>query len=285
LINLNGLLFHFTAQLPQTPVVKIRRDNLINPSIIYILKVLFYPGSALRYFILLLLLLPFCSFAQHASFNKTYPERLQPLFVEYSQAIGQGAAIYNGPEYAGSDPSIAGHSFYQSKAFTYGSALYLGYQYDSLVVAYDIEDDQLVLAYPSKNDFFAIVPVKSRIDAFRIHGHTFIHIRDVSQMPGLNTAGYYDLIHDGNHRIIAQRKKRAVPYRQGDYLYRYEVNDTYYILQKGKYRTIRGRRGLLNIFKEHKRELRREIRRTGLDFKTETDVLLQQLGPYLDNLE
>ncbi|MEJ2005844.1 MAG: hypothetical protein P8X57_13005 [Cyclobacteriaceae bacterium] len=215
---------------------------------------------------------------------ETYPQRLRPLFETYSTSIGEGAAIYNGPEYRGNDLSIAGDPYYLTKSFAYGSVIYMGYQYDSLVMAYDSNIDQLVLAYPNTEGFFAIVPVKSRIDAFRIHGHTFVHIRDTEKFPGIAEAGYYDVLFDGEHRILARRQKVASDYREGDYLYRYETNDRYYIRINGEYRIIRGRRGLLSLFSDQKRELRRFIRQSRYDFKDDPDNLMRVLGPYLDEL-
>jgi hypothetical protein len=234
--------------------------------------------SSVRICLLFLLLLPVSGFAQKADHDNRYKD----LFREYRRSVGTGAAIYNGPEYSGADPTIAGNAFFQDRSYYYGSVEYLEYMYDSLVIAYDVFLDELVLAYPRKDEFFAIIPIKSRINRIYLAGHVFIHHRD--EEPGLNETGFYDLLYDGEHRIVAKRRKKVVPFREGAYLYRYESNDSYYIFKDGSYHAIRGRKGLLNLFKDHKKDLKQFIRNTGLNFDSQTDQLLYSVGPYLDSL-
>jgi hypothetical protein len=238
----------------------------------------------LRFCVFCLFLLPSLSVAQQALFNATYPERLEPLFERYNASIGEGAAIYNGPEYEGNDLTIAGNPFFLSKNFVYGSVIYMGFRYDSIVMAYDCFRDELILAYPMVNEFFAIVPVKSRIDAFQIHAHEFVQIRDENKYPGIEETGFFDVVYNGEHRILARREKRAASYVTGNYLQRFEPDDYYYIRKDGIYHKVQGRRGLLNLFKDHKRELRRFIRQSNYDFKDGTDALLREAGAYLDEL-
>ncbi len=238
----------------------------------------------LRFCFYFLFLLPSLSVAQQALFNATYPERLEPLFERYNASIGEGAAIYNGPEYEGNDLTIAGNPFYLNKNFVFGSVIYMGYRYDSIVMAYDCFRDELILAYPLANEFFAIVPVKSRIDAFRIHGHEFVQIREADKYPGITETGFFDVIYSGEHRILARREKIAARYVTGNYLQRFEPDDYYYIRKDGVYHRVQRRAGLLNLFKENKRELKRFIRQSNYDFKDGTDAFLRSVGSYLDEL-
>ena len=214
--------------------------------------------------------------------NATYSNADQALFKQYTQAIGNGAAIYNGPEYNGIDPAIAGHPFFLTRNYQFGSATYLGYRYDSLVIAYDIASDQLVLAYPKEKGFFAILPVKSRVSQFELNGHTFVNIEDPKAYNGITESGYYDVLYDGRFKMLARRKKLVLPYREGDYLYRYETNDSYYVWHNNKFKPVRSKSSFLQLFKEQKRDIKQFLRDNRLDFKSNPDNFLRKLGTFLD---
>ena len=251
-----------------------------------------YSAAAVKYFmirhiLLALFFIPILATAQTGKLlpeNQTFASSDAGLFREYSREISGGAAIFNGPQYTPADPSVAGHPFFQSKTYEYGSITYLGQVYDSLVMAYDVSRDQISLVYPTDSSFFAIIPVKQRISHFSIHGHEFVNIQDTDDSPGLNEPGYYDVLFDGDHKIICRRQKEPLPYRQGDYLYRFESKDQYYIRLDGRYRVIRSAKSIYQRFREDRKELKRYVRDNRLNFRTDTDRFLRMIGPKLDEL-
>ncbi|MCA6073985.1 hypothetical protein [Fulvivirga sedimenti] len=215
--------------------------------------------------------------------NQTYQDSDIELFNRYSQSVNGGAAIYNGPEYKGADPTIAGHPYFLNKNFQFGSVQYMGYTYDSLIIGYNIVQDQLILVYPRDDAFFAIVPRKDRINYFSLLGHHFVQIKDLPA--GLPDEGFYDVLYDGTTKILARRSKIQAAYQEGNYLFEYKLNDQYFLWKDGRFHTIRTRAALYQLFKEDKREIKKFIRDENIDFKTYPDGYFQKLGPYLDQLQ
>ncbi len=215
--------------------------------------------------------------------NQTFAAADGQLFEQYSSLVNEGAAIYNGPEYKGGDPTIAGHPYFLNKNFQYGSVQYMGNNYDSLIIGYNVVQDNLILVYPRDDSFFAIVPRKDRINYFTLLGHDFVQIKDPPK--GLPEKGFYDVLYDGQTKILARRRKTTVAYQEGNYLSQYKSTDQYFIRKDGQYHTLRSRSSLYQLFKNEKRDLKKFIRERNIDFKSDPDRYFYVLGPYLDELQ
>lgn len=229
---------------------------------------------------LLLLLVVFSQIAMGQSSVSEESESVDVsnLFSDYQNKIGRGAAIWNGPEYTGGDPTISGHPYFQAKGFKYGSIVYKGNHYDSLLLAYDVYLDELVLVFSETGEFFTITPPKKFVDFFTIGSSQFI-------LPDsfVGSEGYVELLYNGTTTAVSKRKKITTPFRQGNFLYKYRESDSYYIFHQGSFVEVGSKGSFLNLFKERKKEFKSYIRKHSLDFGSNPAQFLRVMCNYVDN--
>ena len=193
--------------------------------------------------------------------------------------MGKGAAIFNGPEYTGNDATIKGHQFYPAGSYTYGSVIYRGFQYDSLILNYDAASDQLVLVFSEDGEFETITPDQEFVSSFHFPMHDFINITDDVSL----TPGYYELLYDGPSQVLAKRRKEVVQANEKDYLYEYAEAHRYFILHDGRYHQIRSKGTLLSIFNDQKSDIKSFTRSNRLLFKDAPARYIIMVAQYIDD--
>ena len=192
--------------------------------------------------------------------------------------MGRGSAIWNGPEYTGGDPTISGHPNFNSRSYQYGTVIYDGHRYDSLLLAYDIFIDQLVLVFSESGEFFTISPSKNKIELFTIGDHPFIQSAEVK-----GEEGFFELLYDGKTQALAKRTKITTPFREGNFLYKYREVDRYFVRYQGSYVEIGSKGSFLNLYKERKKDFKSYIRQYRLDFGSDPERFLSVMCNYIDN--
>jgi len=231
--------------------------------------------------VLVAFLAPFHLLAQFES--SPIQEQYSVLFKNYEEKLGLGAAIYQGPEYLPTDPSILGTPFFQQKNFSFGSVIYQGHIYNNLLLGYDVIQDNLVLAYQNRGQFFQIVLDRDKVDAFVLLGHTFDNRQP--ETAGLPFGGYLDKLYDGPSKILVKRNKKTRPSTTKGYLYEYVNADKYFVYTKGEFVPVNSKSKIFKIFKENRKLLRKQILKTDLDYRSQKDRYLQKVCQLNDQIE
>jgi hypothetical protein len=168
-----------------------------------------------------------------------------------------------------------GDPFFNTKKPTYGSVVYQGYYYDSLLLTYDVIQDNLILSYNNLGQFFTVVLNSDKIDSFGLHEHVFDHIKDAT--PGLNNSGFYDVLYDGTSRILVKRRKSTRPANTKGYLFEYIDADRYFVLKNDRYHSVASKAGIYRLFNENKKAIKREMRKVNYTYKSQTDRYLKRV--------
>ena len=204
--------------------------------------------------------------------NNTYNPRVEKLFDSYSSKVGVSARIFNGQEYYYDDNTTGGNPYFMDMNLHDGLVIYEGNIYKDLDVGYDTFRDELFIVRVAFNGASARIKLPSeKVTGFQVSGRTFIWLQQdtVTSNP---VSGYYELLYDGQLKVIAKRFKTIAP---SDGLYRYEFSSStkLYILLNNSYKQIRSKAAVRKLFKDKRRSIR--------EYSRENEAYLLNLEDYL----
>lgn len=205
---------------------------------------------------------------------------LHPVSIYY-QTLGDQSPLFNAREYV-AFPGIIheGHPFYKTTEFVKGTIHYDGMVFDDAMILYDIITDKvLILHY---NGFRIDLPV-NKITEFRLLDHHFIRLFPDSAQ--VIQEGFYDKLYDGKMVLFVKRVKSFREERTGNDILRVvDEKDLFYIYKQGVYHPVRSKKALLNIFRDRKDEIRRDLKKKGLKFRKNREAVVLAAVQYYDSL-
>jgi hypothetical protein len=172
----------------------------------------------------------------------------------YHEFEGSQSRIYNGSEQIGYF-ALVGHPYFEDENKQMGVMVYEGVKYRDVPMLYDLIKDQLIISDSSGN---LIGLAGERISAFFLFGHQFI------QTPH----GFCDLLYSGPVTILAKRKKRIDETIENIKVVRTVYEEVHYFaLENGVYHPFSNLRSLLNLMKDKKKEINKDLRSKGIHYK------------------
>ncbi|MER2997784.1 hypothetical protein [Pontibacter populi] len=202
----------------------------------------------------------------------------------YRNAVGQQAHLYNGAEYfVPLKGYIKGHQFFKDKSYEKGAVLYDGAWFYDVPMAYDVALDEIVIAHAGGG--YSQTLVKPKVQEFTVNDHTFIHLKADSVAGTPLQAGFYDLLYDGDVKMLVKRKKVLKERATADGMEgNYEVADMYYLLKNGKYHEVGNKSSVLKVLGGEKKLLNKFARTNNLHFKRQREEAIYKLTQYYDTL-
>ena len=198
----------------------------------------------------------------------------------YYKSLGPNAHLYNGSGYETYDVHIKGNPFFLP-AMQSGSLYYDGMRYENLPMIYDIHHDELIINRYTQN--FRIRLVNEKTSYFTLENHFFIRIvQDTSNNPVIPT-GYYERLYDGNITALAKRRKRIDETILAEGLSsQFIEDDLFYIRKDNIYYAVRNKRGVLDIFRERKKEIKKFLRKNKIRFKDNPEYAIVRISGFYD---
>ncbi len=194
-----------------------------------------------------------------------YRTAVSQVILFYTGSLKEGLGLYNGHEFTGGYRSSAGFPFFEYQDPTPGDIMYEGIYYPSVLLSYDLVNDQVIFITPGKNLNIELSPDK--VSWFSIKNHLFVNLRGEDgddQFPG---TGFYQLLYEGDGTVLAKSKKRLYQPSQTDEIARFLQSDVYYVRKKNAWYLINSRRALLAVCKDYKPEIIKYIQQEKLSFK------------------
>jgi hypothetical protein len=213
-----------------------------------------------------------------------YLTALSHTISVYNNQLGDQTPLFNGSLYPGFPYNFReGSPYFLSDKATGGSSV----EYDSMLFT-DVSllyDDlrQLVVAV---DQGFRLQLRNARITSFTILNHRFIQVYLDSSYKGLPGNGYYEQLYPGRAGVLKRTTKEVrevLSVAEGPIRSIY-TTDSYYIHFGSEWIHIKSRRELLNVMKDHRKEIQRFIRKNDLNYKKDTDNTLVQVAGYYDQL-
>lgn len=214
-----------------------------------------------------------CSFSQSANYD-SIPPSLDSLYQQYMSRMGGSAHLYNGAEYEGAYRNTLGTPFWNNNDFQRGSIMYEGIVYDNVPIAFDlIRNEVLTQSFQE-----VIIRLEStKLNAFRLNGHTFISVHnDTTRFNPLPDDIYDLLLNSQTIKVFAKRTKNT---RRS---FRSENKDTivsrvrYYIKYGNTNYPVGSTKDLTRIFPESKNRLTAFWKENHLRFKKDPEPFIIQ---------
>jgi hypothetical protein len=230
----------------------------------------------------LIYLLLFQLFNIHGFCQESFDSSLARAASVYTNFVNLGAHIYNGSEYVDYDHKIKGNPFFESSYFNNGDLVYDGVSYKNLNMFYDILHDDVVIR--NYNDT-AMILVKEKISAFNFLNHSFINIIADSVLANEKTAGFYDVLYNGNIKLIAKRKKEIVENIRVENSESFFVEkDNFYILKNEVLFAVNDKNSVLDVLKDKKSSIEKFLHQSKLKYRKKPEETMIKMVAYYDAL-
>jgi len=204
----------------------------------------------------------------------------------FYKAIGGESWLYNGKQYDYYNPTIRGNPYLLDiKDWSLGTITYDGFYYKNVKMMYDQYADEAIILLT--NNIMPICLVSEKVTSFDVLGHHFIYLanKNLNDKTSLLKTGFYDELYGGNTQVIARRAK--VTQTQNDFqtLVTYFLPVTsYYIYKNGIYYTISSQGDILDVFKDHKKEIQQYAKANKIKYKKDREQAIVKIAAYYDHL-
>ncbi|WP_373515154.1 hypothetical protein [Persicitalea sp.] len=201
----------------------------------------------------------------------------------YDSATVESQHLYNGKQYYVYDSREVEHQFFLTNKWTIGSVFYDGQKFEQVPLLYDIVKGQLVARY--RHGFGDVTLQNPKVRSFTMAGHDFMRVEaDTGRVEGLRT-GFYDQLYTGKTKVLARRIKERLPQlSETKITIEFPIKDQLYLYKDGEYRPVRSKRSVLALLPEHKRLLRRELKKQNLSFRQNREESLVAMATRYDEL-
>lgn len=132
---------------------------------------------------------------------------------------------------------------------------------------YDLVKDQLIVQ-SQETGGVNIALFSPRVKEFKFSGSTFIYFNKEKNKSSL-PEGFYQRLAQGKLTAFAKSNKIITETIVGVTLYRkFEESKKYFILKNDQYYSIANKRDLLNVLREHRKEIQDLLSAQNLNFRT-----------------
>jgi len=123
--------------------------------------------------------------------------------------------------------------------------------------------------------------VFEKVSEFTIQDHHFVQLKN-TPLP----VGYYEVGYDGPSKVY-MRYRKTLQSRAVDYsiINLFEEKKLYYIYKNGTFYPVRGKRSVLSLLEDKKKDLKKFIRDNQLQFGNEKARDISRLVQYYDQLK
>ncbi len=201
----------------------------------------------------------------------------------YHQTMGDQSGLFNGIQYAQFPFSFAdnAHPFFKDDKPGTASVIYDNVLYENVQMQYDEVQDVVFMQDSSRR----IQLLNQRVTAFTLFGNSFIRLVKDSANAVLVNTGFYNLLYSGSTRLLKKEEKMIREDVSTGVIIRYiEVMSHYYIDRNNTWYSIKSKNGLLDIFKDRKKDLRQFIKKNKLNYRKDRDNMLVKVTAYYDQL-
>ena len=118
--------------------------------------------------------------------------------------------------------------------------------------------------------------VSEKVERFSLLGHTFIWLEPDTTTKIEIRSGFYDLLYDGQLKIIARRSKDLQKVLESTTLtIKFDEKVQYLILKNGTYFSVKNKASVLSALEDRKKDLKQFIARNHINFKDRENTLIR----------
>jgi hypothetical protein len=224
-----------------------------------------------------------CEGQESAADSDAYQSALSGVISAYHQAIGDQAAIYNGPRYPGYVFQFrSGSPFFNSGKTDTGWVYYDSVLYKDLPLYFDDLSQAVII----DDNGYKIALHNQKLYEFAIGAHHFIRLEKRDRNWGDLDPGFYELLYQGGISVLKKTAKRMVDDLSGGESAEKSItaSDHFFIEKDSVVYSVDDAKELGAVLRSKKNELLRFVKQHTLNFRKDPENALLQLGPYYDQL-
>ncbi|HEC41774.1 MAG TPA: hypothetical protein ENI20_02985 [Bacteroides sp.] len=182
-----------------------------------------------------------------------------------------------------------GTPYFENSTSLAGSLSYNGELFEDLLLGYNLETDELIL-WKISNSFNTIQVVldKYYLERFSLNSQgNYYHFQSHTEIKPIHNRlkeGFYEVVYDDILKMYVKHKKILFfnDFDADPFSYQYEKQ--VYLVLNGEIHVVDNRRNYLRAFKEHKKSLRKYMRRAHINFEKSGTQSLIDLCAYSKSL-
>jgi hypothetical protein len=223
------------------------------------------------------------SFAQSTNDTSVVNSALENALATSRHHLRENLALYNGKEYVSSDYKVDGFPTYEFEDLEEGSITYYDQTFDSIPLLYDIYTDEVIVEH--YNSVYALCLNSQKVSKFSLPNHSFIRITNDSAVSTIPKTGFYEILYVGDVSVFARRKKTIFEEIVDRSVHREYVPANFYFIKIGEvYHSVKSKRSVLALFKEHKKEINKSLRKNKIKFRKSKETALVTMAAEFDKL-
>ncbi|MBV4356979.1 hypothetical protein [Pinibacter aurantiacus] len=203
----------------------------------------------------------------------------------YHKALYPEEGLYTGPEYYGYPFRFQeGQPYYYKDQMDTGWIRYEGVLYQNVGLRYDLIRDQLIVVQPKNNARICVV--NDRVNRFYLFNTTFIYLKTDTAKAAISP-GIYAVLYEHNDNMLLKRNRKKITEEltTNEGILRYINDNNAFAIKKGNtYYSVGGKKDVLRVYADKKKQLQQYIRRNNLDFRRDQDNALAKSVAYYDSL-
>lgn len=205
---------------------------------------------------------------------------LQNAVKAYRNAMGDNLLLYNGAEYTGSYPGVAGHPYFLSGDLQPGAVYYEGVYYPDMLIKYDLVSNELVIK--GKQNVQIVLPPE-KIGHFYIGNHLFVKL--TLDSGELAAPYFYEQLYKGRLTVWLKQRKQAERGFRAEDPYHFTQYNTYVIEKENRYITVDNEKALMALFGNEREAVRKYLRTQKQRFKKDPGQTIIKAVAYYDGLK
>ena len=201
----------------------------------------------------------------------------------YKAAIKENLGLYSGSLYVGLSVKTQGFPYFKNEKVTVGNILYDDLYYQNVLLLYDIIKDEVIIEDYSKLNLLKLSGEK--ISQFSFPGHLFVKLTKDTSEYSIPETGFYELLNNGKTKVYVKRKKTMQEVNSnGIIITEIEEKNFYYINIGNGYFSVKSKASILNVLKEHKKELSRYMKTFDFKYSDNREKMILLLVEQYDKL-
>ena len=193
----------------------------------------------------------------------------------YDELIADQLALFNGVEYVNYDLGISGNPYFMDDYYAEDTIEYDGMVYHDIPLKYDVVENKVLVEYYNHvGNRRGLILENQKVNAFTYEGHQFVKVTTDNPVGSLKE-GFYDHLLRDEISIYASRKKqieKAV--KNGQMNIKFAVLDQFFVELSGSTYRVSNKSALLQLFEDHKKEMKQFIKANRLDLKRDFEASL-----------
>jgi hypothetical protein len=205
---------------------------------------------------------------------------------EYSEQVyGTDDRVVNGAAYLPGHFNAKGDPYFLTDNWTESTLVIDGEEYEGQNILYNIDIEKIILKTTLKSKEEVLLVLNTDfIEAFYFGEHYFVN--GEKYFPGNKFNGFVEQVYKGNFKVMIRHQKSFVSQYTANSPHGFYsgTKSMIFIFDKRELKKLPTKKAMLDYFSEHKKEIKKFLRKNKIKYKQATANQLNKLFTYCDDI-